>query len=419
LGTCNYIFPNAVHTRFEHSIGTYYIAKKLMETICANTNPIDICDYLSHIPELEHHYGTEYILKPPEQTYILDEYVVELICIAALCHDLGHGPYSHLFDDAFLPAVGKLNMPYSSHEERSELLIESIITSDIVLKNIVSQSDINFIKTLINPKKIHKGFIYQIVSNDPDVDKFDYLPRDIKTINFQGKVDINRLINMVKIIDNNIVYSKQALPDIYNLYYTRHQLHRQIYCHKGVISVQYIIVEILCLLDSIIKMSDMISNPNEFCDLTDDFIFEVPKILKKFANLSEDHKNKLEKINKLIDKLNNHDLYVYVGSSITENKVDLTNLINKFHDDMDNIIIYESKIGYVSGNKPNPLDNILVYDSKDMNKILSKIEVIKQRRTDITLIMPNLYQEHLTIIFYKNKNDIDKINDIREMFLHK
>lgn len=70
LGTTYLIFPGAEHTRFQHSIGVYHLARKQMEILSE---------------------------KQPELLVTARE--VELVAIAGLCHDLGHGPYSHAFEE--------------------------------------------------------------------------------------------------------------------------------------------------------------------------------------------------------------------------------------------------------------------------------------------------------------------------------
>jgi HD superfamily phosphohydrolase len=178
LGTCSYVFPNAVHTRFEHSIGTYNVASELLNSLVLHVDPESIDEYLSNIPELKKYYTKRY----DNKLHLLDEYVCELVKIAGLCHDIGHGPFSHVFDDYFIQETNKKNIFGASHEERSELLIEQIINNDLELKNIIESDEIQFIKNLINPKECHTGFIYQIISNSLtglDVDKFDYFPLDI------------------------------------------------------------------------------------------------------------------------------------------------------------------------------------------------------------------------------------------------
>ncbi|KAF4722565.1 SAM domain and HD, partial [Perkinsus olseni] len=69
LGAAGYVFMGATHTRFEHSIGAAYLAKKMVDQLSSNQ------------PE----YG-------------IDEEDKLCVIIAGLCHDLGHGPYSHVWD---------------------------------------------------------------------------------------------------------------------------------------------------------------------------------------------------------------------------------------------------------------------------------------------------------------------------------
>ena len=70
LGATYFVFPSATHTRFEHSLGVSYLAGKLMETLQKNQ------------PRLK--------ITPKE---------IEITRIAGLIHDLGHGPFSHLYDN--------------------------------------------------------------------------------------------------------------------------------------------------------------------------------------------------------------------------------------------------------------------------------------------------------------------------------
>jgi hypothetical protein len=80
-----------------------------------------------------------------------------------------------------------------------------------------------------------------------------------------------------------------------------------------------------------------------------------------------------------------------------------------------NLIIYQTKVGFVSGNKSNPLDDIYVYKTKDSGKSV-KIEATKKNKEDITAMMPSTYQEYVTMVFYKIKSDVIRINDIKRTF---
>ena len=156
LGMCYLVYPNAVHTRFEHSIGTYYLAGRLLNNIKKNSNNISL-DHDLVIQELDDYYMRTY------QNHVhikLDDYVCELIKIAALCHDIGHGPFSHMFDDVFLNSSKK---HHYRHETRSCLILEYIIKNDEYLSSIIKDPEITFMKNLIDPQKHHTSFIYLIV----------------------------------------------------------------------------------------------------------------------------------------------------------------------------------------------------------------------------------------------------------------
>merc|ERR1719465_347067 len=77
LGMCHHVYPGAVHDRFSHSIGTAHLAYEMMKVIRLRQPELDICDN-------------------------------DVLCvvIAALCHDLGHPAFSHMFEE-FMHSLGK------------------------------------------------------------------------------------------------------------------------------------------------------------------------------------------------------------------------------------------------------------------------------------------------------------------------
>jgi HD superfamily phosphohydrolase len=400
LGVCNFIFPNAVHTRFEHSLGTYFLADKLLKAINETIDP----KYLNSIEELKPYF------EKYNKDYTLDDYIIELVKIAALCHDLGHGAFSHLFDDIILVKNGMSKCKESKHETRSGLIIEMIIKNSDYLSNIITNNEILFIKNIINPDiNIHKGFLYEIVSNCStgiDVDKIDYIMRDQKIIFGSTQFQYERLVSHIKVIDNTIIYPEQALYDIYELFMTRYRMHKQIYCHRGVIAIQECVIKLFVCLDKILGLSNSIYDMNKFCEIDDNYIMQATKFLNiTKKSLNEEQLLCLDEATKIMKDITTHNIYTIIGSFASRENID----IDEYFVGHQNVLCFKSKIGFVSGDKPNPLEKIKVYSSKN-NKV-----IVNKTKNDISYIIPDVYQEYLYMVFYTG-DDADHINKLKNIF---
>jgi len=106
LGVASYVFPTATHKRFEHCIGTAYLALKVAKK-----------------------------LKKAQPYLEITERDVQCVAIAGLCHDLGHGPYSHLFDGPFLSKILDPKLDWT-HEWASTMLFDAMLEEnpDIIIK---------------------------------------------------------------------------------------------------------------------------------------------------------------------------------------------------------------------------------------------------------------------------------------------
>lgn len=390
LSTCYFVFPNAVHTRFEHSIGTYQICKNMLHSLKKNSKKEEI-DIIKYIPELQERFK--------DNKDYLDDFIIELVCIGALCHDLGHGPFSHLFDDNFLKNKTNIDEKNKYHEYRSCKLLEIIIERDEEFKYIFTKDDIKFISNIINPDlNIHNYYIYQIVSNplnSIDVDKFDYLTRDSKMLNINISFDYKRLVNNAMVINNKICYPKKIDYDIINMFQTRYYLHKKVYNHKIVISSLLLITELLDELDKIINFTESVNNLDEFIKYTDDYIINIARFIINNKNYDI---NIINKIKEALDRIDWHNFYTLIYS----NNIDPKSFDDKYYQiNNNNLIKFESIIGYVSGKKNNPLNSVYLYKSKNP---YSDLEILSQ--SDSIRLLPNSYQEKLLMIFSKNKNDI-------------
>lgn len=391
LGSCYMVFPSATHDRFQHSIGVYYLTGYMLENVRKNSDPKELKDALLKIRELSHFEGN------------FTDYVIELVKIAALCHDIGHMAFSHVFDDIFLSNYS-IDTPMKEHENRSCYLLEYIIKKT-GLK--ILPQEIKFIQNLINPRKEHTGFIYQIVSNNVnaiDVDKFDYVVRDTYMLNIKFGFDYMWALQEAEVIDDKICYPKQLVHELHNLFTIRHKLHKQFYSHKAVISTQYMISDILKLLNKTLGISDSITDPEKFCKITDQNIMCYLSFV-----VSDDPEVKEAK--KLLDRIKTRHLYKHIGTMISDKESVISyqkfQEINPLINETD-IIIHKSKIGYVSGNKKNPLNNLFFFDKKKETKICFTIDP-----HEVTMFIPTNYQEQLLMIFCRN---LDKVEIVKEAF---
>mgnify|MGYP002625997132 CR=1 FL=1 len=178
LGFISLIYPGANHSRFEHSIGTMYLASKLAD-------------------QLE-----------------LNEYDTELVRIAGLLHDAGHGPFSHVSEAVF-------DVP---HEE----LTGYVITKTSIADKLSEKFDTKEIVDIINGK----GKLGPIISGELDMDRMDYLIRDSHYTGVAyGVIDTERIISNLKlerelILDiKGVQAAEAALAARYLMYPSVYQHH--------------------------------------------------------------------------------------------------------------------------------------------------------------------------------------------------
>ncbi|RLM93598.1 hypothetical protein C2845_PM08G07390 [Panicum miliaceum] len=212
LGLTYLVYPGAVHTRFEHSLGVYSLAGKAMNN-------------------LKMYQGEE---------LGIDRIDMQTVKLAGLLHDIGHGPFSHLFEHEFLPRVD----PGStwSHENMSALLLDSIVDKhaidieDDYLK-MVKEMIIASSKSATTKSAKDKHFLYDIVANGRngiDVDKFDYIDRDCRACGLGSNFQYWRLMEGMRVMGDEICYPAKDYLSIHKLFSTRADLHRTVYTHAKV-----------------------------------------------------------------------------------------------------------------------------------------------------------------------------------------
>lgn len=424
LGLCHYVFPAAVHTRFQHSIGVYYLAGKMVEKIQKNYP-----DRIYNIPELG-------------ETKLTD-FIGELIKIGGLCHDIGHSAFSHMFDDIMMTMTEHKN---AEHEIRSCLIIDLICKK--YLSTELNESHIKFIQSIVNPESHHIGAIYQIVSNylnGIDVDKFDYLDRDSKALGMYKGFDSRRIIDEI-VIDNhgNIAYPKHCANEIYDLFHTRYMMHKLVYNHKTTKIIESMIYDILKKIEPIFHLTDYIYNMEKFCKLNDNSIFFMLDFVVNPPPYSASQLSKSDLdiiknaydiycniLNRKLYKCISHVISAPGNSDCLKNSLGLVSYetepvtyLNRFIEYLKseniptiNLEIINAKIGFVSGNKKNPFDSIFFYDKKepDSEKNITVPSFILNKN-QISIMLENDYVEKHHFLICKNRSEYPSIKLLYEQY---
>lgn len=379
LGTCYYIFPGASHNRFEHSIGVCFLAKELLSIL---------------------------IRKQPELDF--DNEIKECIPIAGLCHDLGHGPFSHCFENDFLVRHIKKNNPIFHHENRSSLILKYIVEK---YKINITKKQLYIISELIHPKNmdLKPKFIYNIVSNPIngiDVDKFDYIKRDTYNIGLSYSYDYQRIFKYAKVINQTICFPFKMVHEIRSLFEIRHRLHKEIYTHPVSKSIDLMVADILDLANDEYKIIENLENIPEFCKLNDNFIFLIEN-----SNSTSDNMLKAKEI---ITKIKKRDLYKFIGKinidekdkntytkSVILNVLGMQNISNELKKNMCLVFI---DLSY----NFDPLDNIDLYKNKGTG-----IQIVKEiHEKDIFSKISDIQFR----FYCKNKKHSSKITEIYNKF---
>jgi len=223
LGMGQVTYPNAVHSRFAHSIGALAIMRRVLEIV-----PVELSN---------------------EQ--------IEELRLAALLHDIGHYPYSHLMEqvervqltEEFVGQGGPPILtlaPYPKHD----LLGAKIVTSQTdLLKAIGDGGRAKKIADLFTGAAFLPPYEYlsKLVSSSLDIDRIDYLLRDSHAAGVPyGMVDWQYLLNCMQITDTGIVgFSEKALPAAEQFLLARFFMHKTVYYHKTTFGMEEVCRQLL------------------------------------------------------------------------------------------------------------------------------------------------------------------------------
>lgn len=230
------VFPCATHTRFQHSIGVYYLVRLFIDTLIRKQPVLDT----------------------------LSNRTKELIAISGLIHDLGHGPFSHVFDSLLIELLGD---DVNTHEKRTEWLFHFMVKE---YKIDLSSTEIDFILSrIISPSR---DIWYDHLIYNPfyhfDLDKIDYLLRDSLFYGLHQKIDVTRILQNCRIINNTLCFSNRIIDEIRFIFQLRLRMYDIIYNHHKVRFYDNLFIH-LCKHFYKNEILLSLKNPLSFIELTD------------------------------------------------------------------------------------------------------------------------------------------------------
>lgn len=257
LGACGLVFPLATHCRFEHCVGTAYLGRRAAATL------------------VKKNYIT-----------LRQSMWVE---VSALLHDIGHGPFSHTFDNE-LEQIQDVDYTtiLKHHEDRSLRIIDYVCRQ---FPELFKEDDISAICHLVDPTHSVRPshvptFLSEIVNNPVhhvDVDKMDYLLRDSKylQLQFTKYVDVVGLLERCEIVKSHWMFDVGDQHIIYDLICLRLLLHSQYYQNPRVTEMDLMLRDVINIYlrkNPEIIRSTQLSDPDHFpifFKFTDNFLLDV------------------------------------------------------------------------------------------------------------------------------------------------
>ena len=305
VGAVN-VYPSASHTRLAHSMGTMHVAGM----------------YSKHL--FENDYPKTRVLR-----------------LAGLVHDIGHGPFSHQFDDTVYKKAGYKDghddyrkrmileyLPEILYKKINGLNISKL--KDSVLDDLEKTTETKDLKEGIDilTKRIIEIFEgeltgsidFNILQGPLGADRLEFVLRDsffAGTRNF-GTGYIERIIRSSRIKDGKLIYDLKVIDDIYSVLFSRYMMYKNVYFHKTSRASDLILQDILNYSTKPLKLIERIKNIEDFLDLTD------YSILNEITYIFNTKRKRIaKKIGKSEEELRNNLEYSFEGNELSSEEIDL------------------------------------------------------------------------------------------------
>jgi len=332
LACADLTYPGAIHTRFVHSIGTMHVSGLIG----------------NHL--MEKGYLTE------------DE--VQKLRLAGLLHDVGHGPFSHVYEEILDKYTGL------THEDVGERIIRETEIGDVLERYGYSKVELSKLAVgRLNVKD--KMFLNQIIAGHFSSDIMDYLLRDSYFAGVEyGRFDVYRLVESLDLIEGKLAADYSGAFGVLESYIiSRIEMFNVVYFHRTVRAANVMLARAMDFAHEELGLCPL-KSLEEFLRL-DDY-----KVMLDLESLKSETKNHLVKAYKIYSNLKNRRLFKSTYELILHQRNDFfTNLINK--------VAIRKRIESEIGEEANiDADYVII----DVPQLLSvPVNPVERRRSEILI----------------------------------
>ena len=228
------VYPGAVHTRFEHSVGAMHVAGQIAESLT--------------------------------RASYMDAGQTQEMRIAALLHDVGHGPFSHMFEEVLAEKSDII------HEDISQRIVRETSVGDVLEKHGFSRKKMSLFA--VGKDGSRQPYMNEIISGGLSADMMDYLPRDSYFTGVEyGKVDVQRVVDSLHVANGHLVIDDAALYAFEALLLARYEMFKAVYFHRTVRAAELMLVHSMELADDFLGLTDL-SDLDRYLDLTDEVVLQ-------------------------------------------------------------------------------------------------------------------------------------------------
>uniref|UniRef100_A0A3Q4G9F9 HD domain-containing protein n=1 Tax=Neolamprologus brichardi TaxID=32507 RepID=A0A3Q4G9F9_NEOBR len=353
----------------------------------------------------------------------------DILCvqIAGLCHDLGQGPFSIVFEEMFI-LEKRADLLDGSRKEISVKMFDYLLSTSLRSSmeeyglNVDGQieNDLVFIKEMIrghlNTDETQKQFMgrtkdkyffYEIVGNEKngiDVDKFDYIARDSYYLGIQSSFDHRRCLMFARVCrvgEKNRICFRDEVSNLYSMFQIRSLLHRTAYQHKTTRIIEVMIKDALlqageCIQiegseEKIYSLSTAIEDMEAYIKLTENIITAINSSSKEMGEAK-----------KLLSNIVSRQIYKCLGKMQSEKPTMVySNLLACPPGDNQNVTVTANDFGIHFAmdygiKEKEIIENVFFYKKNQPGK------PFKLREDEVSMLLPKCSSEQFIRVYYKN-----------------